>query len=262
MGDVDVSGSLGVTVYSDSQIGVKGVAGGEPIHIAVDSIDALKIKSVAPVAVHLKEVDKIAPLSIETARIDGVSNIDALRVTTFDITHLPAVNLMLRQLPQVDLHIRQLPALSVGTHQRFTVPSSYTLRAHLLGFEVLRVHIEGATHILPEERARREQARSPDRSQPIPATAGNPAIPSIHKEVGAHVVHHGPPPHGHAPAYPSPPYCPPPGPPPNYNTRSGPVRAAMAPSMSVRLPQSDPRAQQTFAEWASDAMTSSLSSGD
>ncbi|MCK6586294.1 MAG: hypothetical protein HUU21_11630 [Polyangiaceae bacterium] len=247
MGDVDVSGSLGVTVYSDSQIGIKGIADSEPIHIAVDSMDALRIKSVAPVAAHIKEIDKVAPLSIETAKIDGISNIDALRVTTFDITNLPAMNLSLRQLPQVDLNLRQLPALSVGTHQRFTVPSSYTLRAHVLGFEVLRVQIEGATHVLPEERARRELSRTPDRSQPIPATAGNPAIPSIHKEVGAHVVH---------PAHPYSHHSHPNGP------RSGPVRAAMAPSMSVSLSRGDPRAQPSFAEWAAEAMTSSLSSGD
>ena len=48
----------------------------------------------------------------------------------------------------------------------------------MLGIELIRLHLNGKTSIVPKERARREQARSDNKSFPTPSAAGNPAIPS------------------------------------------------------------------------------------
>jgi hypothetical protein len=85
----------------------------------------------------------------------------------------------LRQLPPVELNVGRLPAVSIGTHQVFDIPSYYTIRARILGLEVLRVQLAGSTRIAPVDRFRREQERASNRSFPTVAVAGNPAIPSF-----------------------------------------------------------------------------------
>lgn len=187
-----------VKITSDSELGLKGldnrspvhldlrgVHGAEPVHLDIDEIAPLKVESVAPVAVHLKEVHEIDPLTIESLKIDQVSNIDPIQVTRFNVTNLPTVNVCVRQLPTVHMSVRHLPAISVGTHQSFRVPSSYTVRAAVLGIELFRISVAGTTQIIPVEQARREQERVPARSQPLTAPAGNPAIPSTCRETSA-----------------------------------------------------------------------------
>jgi hypothetical protein len=94
----------------------------------------------------------------------------------------------------VDMNLRRVPPLSMGTHQNFDLPSSYTVRARFLGFEFLRLHVCGRTMILPQERYRREQSRVPNRSYAEAAVAGEPGIPSECRETSA-TVHYPAPPH-------------------------------------------------------------------
>ena len=161
----------------------------DPIRIReLSNIDPLRIdrvRNIEPVAVHIKEVNHIDPLSIEALHVTEIRNIDPIRVEQFQVTHLPTVNMAVRQLPPVDMSVRQWPAVSVGTHQHFDVPSSYTMRARLLGFEFLRLHLSGRTAVVPRERHPQEVARSPHQSYARPATAGNPAIPTVCREVSA-----------------------------------------------------------------------------
>lgn len=144
--------------------------------LTIKSID--KVKDIDPVAVHLKEVNHIDPLTIDSLRVNEVKNIDPIEITKFNVTNLPMVNVSLQKLPAVDFNIKSLPPVSVGTYQNFCIPSEYTLRARLLGVELIRLHLNGTTSIVPKERARREQAHSDNRSFPVTSAAGNPAIPS------------------------------------------------------------------------------------
>jgi len=131
-----------------------------------------------PLATHIKEVNHIDPLTIESMRLSEVKNIEPLEIAKFNVTNLPMVNVSLQKLPAVDFNVKTLPPISVGTHQNFCIPSNYTLRAQVLGIELIRLHLNGKTSIVPKERARREQARSDNKSFPTPSVAGNPAIPS------------------------------------------------------------------------------------
>ena len=131
-----------------------------------------------PLATHIKEVNHIDPLSIESMHVSEVKNIEPLQIAKFNVTNLPMVNISLQKLPAVDFNVKSLPPVSVGTHQNFCAPSDYTLRARVLGVELVRLHLNGKTSIIPKERARREQARSDNRSFPETSVAGNPAIPS------------------------------------------------------------------------------------
>lgn len=182
--EVDISGNLTINKGShmvidpESEILVKGTDQ-QPFYIQ-------KVQNIAPIAAHIKEVNHIDPLTVESLDVSRVKNIEPLRIEKLNVTNLPTVNMSLRQIPPVELSIRRLPALSVGTHQIFDVPSHYTVRARLLGLEVLRVQLNGCTRIGPRELFRREQERTPERSFPVAATAGNPAIPSIHIETEAH----------------------------------------------------------------------------
>jgi hypothetical protein len=188
--DVDLGGGITIydgqlTIKKDSQILIE-----DGSTIEVKGTDAhpfyiQKVQNIAPVAVHIKEVNNIDPISVESLYVSQVRNIEPLRIDKLNVTSLPMVNMALRQIPPVNLSIRDLPAISVGTHQVFDLPSDYVVRARLLGFEVLRVHLSGSTRIAPSERFRREQERADNRSFPTVATAGNPAIPSIRKEKDA-----------------------------------------------------------------------------
>jgi hypothetical protein len=174
-----------VRITSDSKIGIKGVDGGDHVHVDINYIDPLRISQVqkiAPVAVHIKEVNHIDPISVEALNVSEVRNIDPIKVEKFSVTNLPMVNMSLRQLPPLDMNIRKLPPLSVGTHQDFHVPSDYTVSGRLLGIEFFRIRIDGCTNIIPRERFRQEQERVPGRSFPVPAAGGNKAIPSVCRE--------------------------------------------------------------------------------
>ena len=165
--------------------------------VEISSIDT--IKQIAPVAVHVKEVNQIHPLLIESLRIDRVRDIDPLSVDRLNVTRLPMVNLTVNQVPEVAIGVSRLPPVAIAVEQCFDMPSDYTARARFLGFEVLRIHLSGNTRIIPRDRARREQAHAPDRSFPLVAAAGNPAIPSKREERCAeaiplpHAVSFGPP---------------------------------------------------------------------
>lgn len=159
-----------------------------------------ELQNIAPIAAHIKEVNHIDPISIESLHVSEVRNIEPIRVDRFNVTDLPMVNMSVRQLPTVNLDIRRLPAVSLGTHQIFEVPSDYVVRARVLGFEVLRLHLRGRTEIAPRNRYRREQSRSDNCSFPEVATAGNPAIPSRLERRGETYTGVGPC-HGHGPRH-------------------------------------------------------------
>ncbi|MBS0172103.1 MAG: hypothetical protein JSR62_17290 [Nitrospira sp.] len=158
---------------------------GEVSHI--DPLVIKEVQAIAPAAVHIKELNHIDPLSIESLRVSEVRNLDPIRVEQFNVTNLPTVNLSIRQLPAADLNIRRLPPVSIGFHQDLCLPSTYTVRAKVLGVEVFRVHLEGHTAVKPRAQFRREQARVPSQSFPDVAVAGNPGIPSTLKQASAHV---------------------------------------------------------------------------
>lgn len=154
----------------------------------IDPLVVSEVRHIAPAAVHIKELNHIDPISIESLRVNEVRNLDPIRVEKFNVTNLPTVNLSLRQLPAVDMNIRRIPPVSVGLHQDFCLPSTYTLRARLLGIEFLRLHLDGHTVLSPRDKVRREQHRTPSRSFPEVAVAGNPAIPSRLEEKGTRVM--------------------------------------------------------------------------
>ena len=183
-----------VHIDDSSSLAIRGQNGHDPVHIEIDGsdveirgtskfplyIDALQ--NIAPIAAHIKEVNHIDPISVESLFVSQVRNIEPINIAKFNVTNLPLVNLALRQIPAVDLNVRRLPAISVGLHQVFDLPSNYMVRARFLGFEVFRLQLSGCTRIEPRERYRREQERADNRSFPTVATAGNPAIPSIRVE--------------------------------------------------------------------------------
>lgn len=158
--------------------------------IAIDHVAPITIRQaqkIAPIAAHIKEVNHIDPISIDALHVSEVRNIEPISIDTFNVTNLPMINMSLRQLPPVDMNVRRLPPVSIGTHQDFTLPSNYTVRARFLGIEFFRIHLDGHTMVVPKERYRREQARSHSRSFPETATAGNPAIPSVCRETDTRI---------------------------------------------------------------------------
>jgi hypothetical protein len=146
-------------------------------------IDPLRISEIAPAAVHIKELNNIDPITLEPLRVNEVRNIDPIIVEKFVVTHLPTVNLSVRQLPALDMHVKRLPPLSVGFHQNIHIPSDYTVRARFFGVEFFRVTMSGNTTLIPRDNTRREQSKTHEQSFPETATAGNPAIPSKHSEM-------------------------------------------------------------------------------
>ena len=162
-------------------IDVKSVSNVDPIPLQPVTINPLTIadvQKIAPAAVHIKELNQIAPLLVESLRVDHVRNVDPLRIDQFKVTHLPTVNISLSRMPSLDLSIRRMPPLGIALQQMFDIPSRYTVRTRLLGFEILRFELDGRSRLLPRDCARREQSRTHERSFPDVAIAGNPAIPS------------------------------------------------------------------------------------
>lgn len=178
-----LGGGGGGLVPSDITLHLKDI---DPIQIdRVSNIDPFKIdrvKNIAPIATHIKEINNIDPILVDSFNVSEVRNIEPLRVQQFHVTNLPHVNLSLRQMPPVDLNIRRVPPLSVGIHQNFRVPSHYTISTQLLGLEVMRVTLQGESVIVPHDKYHREQSRTAHRSQAEPAAVGNAAIPARHLE--------------------------------------------------------------------------------
>lgn len=176
-------------------VNIKQVTGVDPIPIGeVDNIAPVtiaaiqKVEKIAPVAVHIKELNQVDPLLIESLRVDRVREIDPLNVDRLNVTRLPVVNLSVNRVPRVELDVRRIPPVAIGVHQVFELPSQYTARARFLGFEVLRVEISGTTRVLPRECARREESHAHERSFAEVAAVGNPAIPSRLEEHWAEAV--------------------------------------------------------------------------
>src|ERR1017187_7070225 len=120
-----------IKITDNSSLAVTGEDGHNPVHVEIDNdpvhveidgsnleirgtnkyplyIDALQ--NIAPIAAHIKEVNHIDPLSVESLFVSQVRNIEPLRITKFNVTNLPLVNLAVRQIPAVDLNVRRLPA--------------------------------------------------------------------------------------------------------------------------------------------------------
>ena len=163
MGDVNVTDFPALRISE-----VKGV---EPLRIS-------EVSHIAPAAVHVKELNHIDPISIESLRVDEVRNIDPVRVERFDVTYLPTVNLTMSRVPTVDLNVKRVPPIAIALGQRLVLPSRYTMHATMFGIELLRLSIHGRTTVEPCDTAPREQSRTHSRSFPDVAAAGNPGIPA------------------------------------------------------------------------------------
>ena len=154
--------------------------------IEISSID--RVENISPVAVHIKELNQVQPLMVESLRIDRLRDIDPLSVDRLNVTRLPVVNLSVNQVPEVAIGVSSIPPVAIAVQQCFDMPSDYTARAQFLGFEVLRLRLTGTTRVIPRDRARREHAHMHERSVPLVAAAGNPAIPSRREEQYAETV--------------------------------------------------------------------------
>ena len=151
----------------------------------VSNIDELRLEpldinplTIKPLAVHLKELNQVAPLSVESLRVDHVRHVDPLQIDQLNITSLPTVNLTMSHLPGLDINVRRVPPVAVALHQQFEMCSDYAMTARILGLPLMRLSLSGRTTITPKDCARREQSRSHERSFPDVAALGNPAIPS------------------------------------------------------------------------------------
>ena len=176
---------------------IKQVRDIDPLDINPLTINPLTIR---PMAVHLKELNQVAPLSVESLRVDHVRHVDPLQIDQLNITSLPTVNLTMSQLPALDINVRRVPPVAVALHQQFEMCSDYAMTARILGLPLMRLSLSGRTTITPKDCARREQSRSHERSFPDVAALGNPAIPSRAIETCTETVTHrvaSPPGHRH-----------------------------------------------------------------
>jgi hypothetical protein len=176
-------------------VDVKSVKNIDPLVIkeidAVKNIEPLQIAKIAPAAIHVKELNHIDPISVDSLRVDEVRNLEPVKIEQFDVTTLPTVNLSLGEIPELDLNMSRMPPLAVGLHQAFVLPSEYLVRARLFGFEVLRLHVTGQTHVHPRDEARREVSASHERSYREAAAVGNPCIPVESREERSEMIVHG-----------------------------------------------------------------------
>ena len=129
--------------------------------LTVNPLTIASVQKIAPIGVHIKELNQIAPLLVESLRVDHVRHIDPLRIERLNITQLPSVNLSLSQLPPLDLNVRHVPPVAIALQQQLELTSGYTMRARLLGLDVMRMEIQGKTRIVPRDCARREQSQLP-----------------------------------------------------------------------------------------------------
>jgi len=153
----------------------------DPVRISevrnIDPVTIAQVQKIAPAAVHIKELNNIDPLSIESLRIDRVHNLDPLNVERFNVTSIPTVNLSLSRLPAVDLNVKRVPPVAIALQQNLELSSNYTVHTRFFGFEILRMQLHGCTNVLPKDKHRREQSKSDDRSYTDVAAAGSPGIP-------------------------------------------------------------------------------------
>jgi hypothetical protein len=169
--------------------------------LPVAPLTVADVQKIAPVGVHIKELNQVAPLLVESLRVDHVRHVDPLRIERLDITRLPSVNITMSQLPSLDLNLRRVPPVTVALRQQFEMCSDYAITARLLGVPLLRMALSGKTQVTPRDCARREESHSHERSFPDVAAAGNPAIPSRAIETCTGTVshrHHRPRPCVHA----------------------------------------------------------------
>jgi hypothetical protein len=169
----------------------------DTLQIAPQTIEPLTLEKIAPVAVHVNELNQIAPISVESLRVDQVRHVDPLRIDRLNITQLPSVSLSLSQLPSLEVKVNRLPPMAIALQQELELTSGYTLRARILGLDLMRMEICGTTRVAPRDCAHREQSRSHERSFPDVAAAGNPAIPSRAVKTCTQAVTRCPPPHRH-----------------------------------------------------------------
>ena len=175
-------------------VDVKQVKNIDPIRIReVTGVEPIRVSKIAPAAIHVKELNQIDPITVDSLRVDEVRNLDPVKIDHFDVTHLPTVNLSLGEVPELALDVRRFPSLAVGLHQKFVLPSEYTIRARVLGFELARLHVTGRTVLHPHDESRREMASSHERSYREVAAVGNPAIPVECREESAETIVHEPP---------------------------------------------------------------------
>ena len=162
--------------------------------LTIKPLTIADVQKVAPIGVHIKELNQIAPLLVESLRVDHVRHIDPLNIERLNITQLPSVNLSLSQLPTLDLNVRRVPPVAIALQQQFDMSSHYMLRTRLFGLNVMQMEIQGKTKVVPQDCARREQSRTHERSFPDVAAAGNPAIPTHVTETCTQVVTRSAPP--------------------------------------------------------------------
>lgn len=158
--------------------------------VTLEPVTVAAIQKVAPVGVHIKELNQVAPLSVESLRVDHVRHVDPLRIERLDITRLPSINITMSQLPGLDLNVRRITPVPIAIQQQFELLSDYAITARFLGVPLLRMALTGRTDMMPHSCARREQSHSHERSFPEVAAAGNPAIPSRAIEACAGPVGH------------------------------------------------------------------------
>ena len=167
-------------------------------NLAVDplTLNPLTIKplTVTPIAVHLKELNQIAPLNVESLRVDHVRHIDPLQIEELNITSLPTVNLTMSQLPALDVNVRRVPPIAVALQQQFDMGSNYAMTARVFGLPLITLAISGRTTITPKDCVRREQSKSHERSFPDVAVLGSPGIPSRATQTCVQTVSRTPPP--------------------------------------------------------------------
>jgi hypothetical protein len=156
-------------------LNVKSTHYTEALPLAPLTIEPLTVK---PVAVHLKELNQVAPLTVDSLRVDQVRHVDPLRIDQLNITNLPTVSLSMSQLPALDINLRSAPPLAVAIQQQFEMSSDYAMTARVLGLPLVSLSLKGRTTITPKDCARREQSRTHEHSFTDVAALGNPAIPS------------------------------------------------------------------------------------
>jgi hypothetical protein len=144
--------------------------------LPVAPLTVADVAQIAPVGVHIKELNQLPPLLVESLRVDHVRHVDPLRIEQLDVTGLPTVNITLSQLPALDINVRRVPPVAIAIQQQFEMSSAYSITARLLGLPFLTMALSGRTTITPRDCAWREESRSHERSFPDVAAAGNPAL--------------------------------------------------------------------------------------
>jgi hypothetical protein len=172
VGDVNITSPLRIhEVKGVEQLRISQFTGVEPLRIA-------EVSHIAPAAIHVKELNHIDPISIESLRVDEVRNIDPVRVERFDVTHLPTVDISMSRMPTLAVNVRRVPPVAIAVRQRFVLPSQYTMHATMFGIEILRLKLHGRTVVEPCDTVPRERTRTHSRSFPDVAAVGNPGIPA------------------------------------------------------------------------------------